>query len=73
MKIYLDITNLMEVDFLTGIQRVVREIAVRFLKDERFEMNLLAYSETLNGFEFMDNRCFYDYFVYGHGKKEEIS
>ena len=43
MKIYLDITNLMEVDFLTGIQRLVREIDVRFLKDERFEMNLLAY------------------------------
>ena len=72
MKIYLDITNLMEVDFLTGIQRVVREIAVRFLRDERLEMNLLAYSETLNGFEFMNNRCFYDYFVYGRGKKEEI-
>lgn len=72
MKIYLDITNLMQVNFLTGIQRVVREITIRFLRDERLEINLLAYSETLNSFEFMDNRCFYDYFVNGHGKKEKI-
>ena len=37
-KLYLDITNLMQVEFLTGIQRVVREIAVRFLKDDRLEI-----------------------------------
>lgn len=72
MKIYLDITNLMQVEFLTGIQRVVREAVVRFLKDERFDIVLLVYSEELEGFELLENSSFYNFFALGYGEKEEI-
>lgn len=72
LKLYLDITNLMEVDFLTGIQRVVREIVIRFLKDERLDIVLLAYSDVFNGFELLDKERFYDFFADGKGIRGEI-
>lgn len=72
LKLYLDITNLMQVDFLTGIQRVVREIVVRFLKDQRLEVVLLAYSDAFDGFELLDSERFYDYFALGQGEKAAV-
>lgn len=72
IKLYLDVTNLTQVDFLTGIQRVVRELTVRFLKDERLEVILLAYSEKMKGFEEVDTACFENYFEKGAGKKEDM-
>ncbi len=71
-KLYLDITNLMQVEFLTGIQRVVREIAVRFLKDDRLDIVLLAYSDELAGFEILDGERFFDFFTKGQGMKANI-
>lgn len=72
LKLYLDITNLMQVDFLTGIQRVVREIVVRFLTDERLDVTLLVYTEALNGFELLDNKKFYGYYTGSMDEKGEI-
>ena len=62
MKIYVDITNLMEVNFLTGIQRVVREVLVRLVKYENMEIILLRYSPLEEEFKKLDNENFYKYF-----------
>lgn len=70
--IYSDITNLMSVDFLTGIQRVVREIIVRMLKDNDISMNLLTYNEKLNVYQLLDNDRFLDFFENKAGEKEDI-
>ena len=43
MKIYIDLTNLMTVNFLTGIQRVVKEIVVRMLENKTHELVLMTY------------------------------
>ena len=59
MKIYVDITNLMEVNFLTGIQRVVREVLVRLVKYENMEIILLRYSPLEEEFKKLDNENFY--------------
>lgn len=70
--IYSDITNLMNVDFLTGIQRVVREIVVRMLKKENIILHLLAYDEELNAYKLIRNDIFLEYFVERKGEKEDV-
>ncbi|MFR2780705.1 MAG: glycosyltransferase family 4 protein [Clostridium sp.] len=72
MKIYVDITNLMEVNFLTGIQRVVREVLVRLVKYENMEIILLRYSPLEEEFKKLDNENFYKYFKENNGEKSEI-
>ena len=69
MKIYVDITNLMEVNFLTGIQRVVREVLVRLVKYENMEIILLRYSPLEEEFKKLDNENFYKYFKENNGEK----
>ncbi len=71
--IYSDITNLMNVDFLTGIQRVVREIVVRMLKYSDIELNLLAYDNKINAYYLLDNDKFIGYFVDHIGDKKDIA
>ncbi len=70
--IYSDITNLMSVDFLTGIQRVVREIVVRMLKNDIITLNLLAYDEEKNAYQLLNNERFLEFFEDKTGEKEDI-
>lgn len=72
MKIYMDLTNLMSVNFVTGIQRVVREITVRMIDDKRAELVLMTYSHTKNAFMVLDNQKFKDYFTGGRIEKNKI-
>lgn len=72
MKIYIDVTNLMTVDFLTGIQRVVREVLVRLLKYDDFEMVLLEYCQSVGVFKELDTVKFYNYFKENNGQKDNI-
>ncbi len=61
-KVYMDVTNLMQVNFITGIQRVVREIALFLLCEQDMELVLLKYLPeeqtfaALRGEDF--RRCF---------------
>ena len=70
--IWTDVTNLMNVDFLTGIQRVVREIVIRMLRMESIDLKLLCYDETENCYRLLDNDIFYGYFAGKNGDKKEI-
>lgn len=70
--IWTDVTNLMNVDFLTGIQRVVREIVIRMLRMESIDLKLLCYDEAENCYRLLDNDIFYEYFAGKNGDKKEI-
>ncbi|MBR4361685.1 MAG: glycosyltransferase family 4 protein [Ruminococcus sp.] len=72
MKIYIDLSAIVQVDFVTGIQRVVREITVRMLKHPEHEFYLLYYSFKNNTFLRLSNERFLDYFLYGKGEKGAI-
>lgn len=50
MKIFVDVTNLLSVSFLTGIQRVVIEVLSRLANDHRFEIVPFSYSFSENKF-----------------------
>lgn len=54
MTVYMDITNLTKCKFLTGIQRVVREVLVRFLREKPFPIVLLAYDMQEGSFRSLD-------------------
>ena len=72
MKIYIDLSNLMIVDFVTGIQRVVREVVLRMLENKKNEYILMTYSFRKNSFQQLDNEKFYNYFMNGTGEKSDI-
>lgn len=62
----------MKVDFVTGIQRVVREITVRMLNDKSIDLVLMVYSFQKDAFQILDNQKFADYFTKNEGEKENI-
>ena len=62
MKYYIDLSNLLTVDFVTGIQRVAREIMVRLAGNPQHEFVLLTYSGRIGGFLRIDNAQFLAYF-----------
>lgn len=72
MKIYIDVTNLIGVDFLTGIQRVVREVVLRMIRNQRLDIDLLSYHEGYKEFQIVDAQKFYDYFSDGVGDKYDL-
>lgn len=72
MKLYIDVTNLMSVNFVTGIQRVVREVVLEFLENPELELSLLNYENEKQCFEILDNGRFLQYFKNGKGLKNEI-
>ena len=69
MKVYIDVTNMVSVNFLTGIQRVVREVAIRMLKRDDLEIVLLAYAEDKKCFEILNNEEFLKVYLYDNGDK----
>jgi len=72
MKVYIDVTNLLAVDFLTGIQRVVREVTVRLLRNARLEVVLLASNHSLDSFQIVDNQKFTDYYMFQKGNRANL-
>lgn len=61
MKIYIDVTVLTLATFVTGIQRVTREIAVRLIQDRGENIVLLHYNARENIYHRIDNKKFCDF------------
>lgn len=72
MKIYIDVTNLVAVNFVTGIQRVVIEILTRLLKRSDLSIYLLAYVSNAKTFNILDNKTFLKYYSDKTGSKSEF-
>lgn len=73
MKIYIDLSNLMLVDFVTGIQRVVREITARIVNESSHEFCLMTYNFRKNAFQKLSNELFVRYFTVGDIEKENVT
>ncbi len=72
MKIYIDVSVLTLATFVTGIQRVTREIAVRLVKSGQDDIVLLHYNAKENVYHRIDNRKFCEYYLYGKGIKNKM-
>lgn len=72
MKVFIDVSNLIHVSYISGIQRVVREVTVGLADDPGLELVLLEYQEQENRFGILSLRAFLAYYGDGAGKKEDI-
>lgn len=72
MKIYIDVSVLTLATFVTGIQRVTREVAVRFIERSGDDVWLLHYNAAKNAYRRIDNRLFCEYYLYGRGVKNRM-
>lgn len=61
-KIYIDVTSMVSVDFITGIQRVVRSVLLEMEKMIPERLVLLAYSMDKKGFVKINNSAFFDFY-----------
>ncbi|MBQ6211696.1 MAG: hypothetical protein IJJ57_02245, partial [Ruminococcus sp.] len=55
--VYIDITNIPELERYTGISRVVSEIAVKFIRDG-VDLRLLSYDPRKHAYCIIDNDIF---------------
>ncbi len=72
MKVYIDVSNLMHVNFITGIQRVVRELVTRLAEDTQLEVILLEYREQENDFGILSVPAFLAYYRDGAGSRAGV-
>lgn len=71
-KVYIDVSVLTLATFVTGIQRVTREIAVRLIQDSTIEIVLLHYHAAENIYYRIDNEAFVNFYVNKAGVKEKM-
>ena len=55
-KIYIDLSVFINLDYLTGIQRVSEEIILRLLKNKNTNIVLITYSEENECFRIINNK-----------------
>lgn len=72
MKIYIDVSVLTLATFVTGIQRVTREIAVRLIEKEADNIVLLHYNAKENVYHRIDNQLFCEFYLQGRGVKNKM-
>ena len=72
MKLYIDISVLTLATYVTGIQRVTREVTVRFLENSNFETVLLHYNAADNCYYRINNLSFLNYYIRQKGVKEKM-
>lgn len=72
MKIYIDVSVLTLATFVTGIQRVTREITIRLIEKEQENVVLLHYNARDNVYHRIDNVAFCQYYRHGTGVKNKM-
>ena len=72
MKVFIDVSVLTLATFVTGIQRVTREITVRLIECQDFEVVLLHYNAAKDIYYKIDNTAFVNYYVRNKGIKEKM-
>ncbi len=72
MKIYMDITVLTLATFITGIQRVTREIILRLLEHGQEKVVLLHYHAKEDQYHLIDNERFTAYYRLHKGIKNKM-
>lgn len=71
MRIIVDVTEMYRVDFITGIQRVIKEITTRWIKND-VTVLLIVYDFKNRHFWQLDNEAYYDYYTGKRNNKDFI-
>ena len=70
-KVYIDMTQFMQIDAITGIQRVMRELMVRLLKRTDLETELIVWRHERQRYVKVDNEKMRRYLETGRGRKDD--
>lgn len=70
MTICIDVTELSKVNFTSGIQRVVKEITIRWIS-WGYDIKLLVYNPKRRYFEVIDKKDYYNFYI-GKGKTKRF-
>lgn len=71
-RIYIDVSVLTLATFVTGIQRVTREITVRLIEKSELEIVLLHYNAAEDNYHRIDNQAFVNYYAHHKGIKDKM-
>lgn len=72
MIICVDITEMANVNFISGIQRVIKEVTTRWIRDNE-AVRLLTYEFSKRCFRIVDNMKYLDYYLGKTDKKDYIT
>ena len=72
MRVYIDVSVLTLATFVTGIQRVTRELTLRLIDDSEFEVVLLHYNAAKDAYFQIANDAFTAFYREGKGRKEKM-
>lgn len=72
MKVYIDVSVLTLATYVTGIQRVTREITVRLIQAEGDNIVLLHFNAKDNAYHRIDNKKFCDFYIKNQGVKNKM-
>lgn len=70
--IYIDVSVLTLATFVTGIQRVTREVILRIIEKDEDALELLHYNAKDECFRIIDNKKYYDFYKNGKGIKQRM-
>ena len=70
--IFVDVTNLTKVDFLTGIQRVVGNLSLEMYKVIPEKLTFISFNEDISRFEVLDSDNFIKYIKGGEKERSRI-
>ena len=70
--IFVDVTNLTKVDFLTGIQRVVGNLSLEMYKVIPDKLTFISFNEDISKFEVLDSYNFIKYIKGGEKERSRI-
>ena len=63
MVVCIDITEMINVNFISGIQRVVKQILTSWIEDDKADIRLLKYDFKNSYFQIIDNDMFYAFYT----------
>jgi len=72
MKVMIDISELYQVDYVSGIQRVVIEVTTRWIRDG-YNLLLGVYRPDTNAFQLADPKAFYEHYQTKQKKKAYLT
>lgn len=72
MIVCIDVTEMIKVNYISGIQRVIKEVTTRWIRDGR-NICLLFYDSKMHAFRIVDNQKYYDYYTKNSNDKNLFS
>ncbi len=71
-RIYIDVTNVLQTDYVTGIQRVVRSVIREMMERIPDRLELLVLTPQLNSFRLLDKKLFMEYIQGECAEKQRV-